>query len=94
MPTYDYQCKNCGHTFEEFQSISADRLVVCPKCGQPSLKRILAGGSGMIFKGSGFYLTDYKKGGGESKPAEKKSTESKSEPKEPKKETKKGSDPA
>ncbi len=73
MPTYDYQCKECGHTFEEFQSMSADPLTECPSCGKPGLKRLLAGGAGMIFKGSGFYLTDYKK----SKPA---STESESKP--------------
>lgn len=65
MPTYDYNCKSCGYIFEEFQSITADPLVVCPRCAQPSLKRILAGGSGMIFKGSGFYLTDYKRSGGD-----------------------------
>ncbi len=61
MPTYDYQCKECGHTFEEFQSMSSDLLVTCPSCGKPALKRLMAGGSGMIFKGSGFYQTDYKK---------------------------------
>lgn len=66
MPTYDYQCKECGHTFEEFQSMSSDLLVTCPSCGKPALKRLMAGGAGMIFKGSGFYLTDYKKSGSSS----------------------------
>lgn len=61
MPTYDYRCTNCGHEFEEFQSISAEPLKVCPKCNQETLKRVLGGGAGMIFKGEGFYLTDYKK---------------------------------
>ncbi len=61
MPTYEYRCKSCGHEFEEFQSMTADPLVVCPKCAEPSLKRVLGSGAGMIFKGSGFYLTDYKK---------------------------------
>ncbi len=61
MPTYEYRCKSCGYEFEEFQQITADPLVVCPKCAEPSLKRIMGGGAGMIFKGSGFYLTDYKK---------------------------------
>jgi putative FmdB family regulatory protein len=90
MPTYDYQCKNCGHTFEEFHSMSADPLVICPKCGQPALKRVLAGGSGMIFKGSGFYRTDYKKSGSDEKAPEKKTTtESKPEPQQ---EPKKGGD--
>jgi len=61
MPTYDYICKECGHTFEEFQSMSSESLTVCPSCGKPALKRLMAGGAGMIFRGSGFYLTDYKK---------------------------------
>ena len=63
MPTYDYQCKVCGYTFEEFQSMSSEHLVICPSCGKPALKRLMAGGAGMIFKGSGFYQTDYKKSG-------------------------------
>ncbi len=67
MPTYDYQCKECGHKFEEFQSISADLLMVCPQCARPSLRRVMTGGLGMIFKGSGFYLTDYKKSQGDGK---------------------------
>ena len=87
MPTYDYKCGACGHLFEEFQSMKADPLKDCPQCGKPALKRLMAGGAGMIFKGSGFYLTDYAKSGsskpkgssdasGEStsKPAEKKDT--------------------
>jgi putative FmdB family regulatory protein len=63
MPTYDYRCKECGHTFEEFQSMTSDALVICPKCGKASLKRLMGGGGGMVFKGSGFYQTDYKKTG-------------------------------
>ena len=80
MPTYEYRCSACGHDFEEFQSISASPLVTCPQCGKPSLKRVLGAGAGMIFKGTGFYLTDYKnKGNGSSKPAktDKPATESK-----------------
>ena len=61
MPTYEYRCESCGHEFEDFQSISADALVVCPKCSKPSLKRLMSSGAGLVFKGSGFYLTDYKK---------------------------------
>ena len=71
MPTYEYQCKNCGHAFEEMQSMAADPLMVCPTCGRPSLKRLLTGGTGMIFKGSGFYQTDYKNSGSGGKKTEK-----------------------
>ncbi|MFH0989029.1 MAG: zinc ribbon domain-containing protein [bacterium] len=60
MPTYEYKCIECGHLFEELHSITADALTDCPACGKPALKRLFAGGTGMIFKGSGFYLTDYK----------------------------------
>ncbi len=66
MPTYDYRCSACGHEFEEFQSITAEPFELCPQCGKNTLKRGLGGGAGMIFKGSGFYLTDYKKSGGPS----------------------------
>ncbi len=61
MPTYQYQCKKCGHTLEELQSMSEPPLVHCPNCNTDSLVRVIGGGSGLIFKGSGFYLTDYKK---------------------------------
>ncbi|MCG3121592.1 MAG: hypothetical protein ALAOOOJD_04747 [bacterium] len=60
MPTYDYDCTSCGHEFELFQSISAAPLEICPQCGGKVQRRI-NGGAGLIFKGSGFYLTDYKK---------------------------------
>ena len=73
MPTYEYHCTSCGHTLEEFQSITAKPLVTCPNCGKPSLKRILGAGAGMIFKGSGFYLTDYKNKGNGSSGSKKKS---------------------
>jgi len=63
MPTYEYRCSACGHQFEDFQSISAEPFEICPECGRSSLKRMFGGGGGMIFKGSGFYLTDYKKTG-------------------------------
>jgi putative FmdB family regulatory protein len=61
MPTYQYQCRNCGHELEEFQSITEEPLVHCPECGTDSLARTIGGGAGLIFKGTGFYLTDYKK---------------------------------
>lgn len=70
MPTYDYQCPDCGHKFEEFQSIRAKPIKVCPECGKRKVKRLIGTGGGLIFKGSGFYLTDYARKGGESKPAE------------------------
>jgi putative FmdB family regulatory protein len=60
MPTYDYRCAECGFEFEEFQSMKDDPLVTCPQCGKPGLKRAFGSGVGLIFKGSGFYLTDYK----------------------------------
>lgn len=61
MPTYHYRCSNCSHEFEEFQRISDDPLISCPACKDKALKRIIGSGAGLIFKGSGFYLTDYKK---------------------------------
>lgn len=63
MPTYDYQCDGCGHAFEQFQSITANPLKKCPKCGKSKLKRLFGTGAGLIFKGSGFYQTDYRSEG-------------------------------
>jgi len=60
MPTYDYQCQDCGHEMEAFHSMKADPLTDCPACGKPALKRKIGRGAGIIFKGSGFYQTDYK----------------------------------
>lgn len=60
MPTYDYVCEACDHAFEEFQSITAKSLRKCPECGKNKLKRLIGTGSGVIFKGSGFYETDYR----------------------------------
>ncbi len=60
MPTYEYKCDKCGHNFEQMQSITAKALRKCPKCGKPSLKRLIGTGAGLIFKGSGFYATDYR----------------------------------
>ena len=60
MPTYEYACEACKHEFEEFQSITAAPLMKCPKCGKPRLKRLIGTGGGVIFKGSGFYQTDYR----------------------------------
>jgi putative FmdB family regulatory protein len=60
MPTYDYVCAACGHAFEQFQEMSAKKLRKCPKCGKSALERQVGAGAGLIFKGSGFYITDYK----------------------------------
>lgn len=62
MPTYDYQCDGCGHTFEAFQPMRDDPLTDCPECGAPELRRLISGGTGVIFKGSGFYVNDSRKG--------------------------------
>lgn len=60
MPTYEYVCDECGHEFELFQSMSASVKRKCPECGKLKLKRLIGIGSGIIFKGSGFYQTDYR----------------------------------
>ena len=60
MPTYEYECKKCSHTFEVFQSISDPPLTTCPECGS-EVRRIIFGGAGVIFKGAGFYVTDKNK---------------------------------
>lgn len=59
MPTYEYECKRCGKVFEKFQSMSESPLRVCPDC-RGSVKRLIGKGAGLIFKGSGFYITDYR----------------------------------
>jgi len=61
MPTYEYECRECSHSFEAFQSMSDEPLRDCPKCGK-EVRRLIFGGSGVIFKGSGFYVTDKNKG--------------------------------
>lgn len=67
MPTYTYVCAACGHRFDHMQSMTAKLLRKCPECGQRKLERMIGAGAGLIFKGSGFYITDYRSGGG--KPA-------------------------
>src|SRR3954469_19573284 len=89
MPTYDYKCTACGHTFDELQSFSAPPLTRCPACKKKKLERLFGGGGAIIFKGSGFYETDYRRAGtdgdkngkadGEAKPEGK--TETKTETK-------------
>lgn len=60
MPTYDYECDACGHEFELFQSITENPKRKCPACGRPKLRRLIGTGAGIIFRGSGFYATDYR----------------------------------
>ncbi|MDR1446589.1 MAG: zinc ribbon domain-containing protein [Treponema sp.] len=64
MPTYGYECKSCGHSFDVFQNMSDEPLKICPQCGK-DVRRLINGGTGIIFKGSGFYVTDK----GKAKPA-------------------------
>ena len=61
MPTYQYECAACGHSFDILQSMLDKKLRKCPECGKSTLHRLIGAGSGIIFKGSGFYETDYKK---------------------------------
>lgn len=62
MPTYEYECKACGHRFEKSQSITAEPVRICPECHKKKVNRLISSGSGIIFKGKGFYATDYRKG--------------------------------
>ena len=77
MPTYDYECQACDHHFEKFQSITARSIRKCPECGKLKVRRLIGTGAGIIFKGSGFYQTDYrsesyKKAAEKDKPADTK----------------------
>lgn len=76
MPTYEYECSNCGHHFEKFQMMNDERLKSCPRCQEP-LRRLIGAGSGIIFKGAGFYATDYRKT--KPSPVSKKASESSSQ---------------
>ena len=60
MPTYEYRCSQCDHEFEEFQLITAQPISKCPQCGQSKVRRLIGSGSALLFKGSGFYQTDYR----------------------------------
>ena len=94
MPTYEYRCGNCGHKFEQFQSMKAKPLRKCPACGKNKLNRLIGTGAGVIFKGSGFYETDYRsesykkgekseKSSAEKKPDTKKTDTKESKPDKP-----------
>jgi len=61
MPTYEYECRACHHVFEQFQAMSEEPVKICPACGKHELRRLIGGGTGIIFKGSGFYINDSKK---------------------------------
>lgn len=82
MPTYEYVCAKCGHELEVFQSMKDAPLTKCPACKKAGFKRKVGGGAGLIFKGTGFYITDYKKKSGEKKEtaAPAKTSESKPAP--------------
>ena len=83
MPTYEYACDACAHEFEEFQSITAPPLKKCPECGRPRLRRLIGTGAGVLFKGSGFYQTDYRSESyKKAAEAETKSADTKSDSKE------------
>jgi putative FmdB family regulatory protein len=69
MPTYDYQCDTCGHDLEVFQSMKDAPLTMCPECNNATLRRVITGGTGIIFKGSGFYVNDSKRSSAGSKSA-------------------------
>ena len=102
MPTYEYECDACGHKFEKFQPITAAPIKKCPVCGKKKVRRLIGTGAGLIFKGSGFYITDYRdasykdkakseSGGGETKSETKSESSSDGEKKT---ETKAESKPA
>ncbi len=71
MPTYDYRCTACGHTFDELQKFSDDPLTKCPACKKNKLERLFGGGGAIIFKGGGFYETDYRRAGEKAEGADK-----------------------
>ena len=84
MPTYDYKCDACGNQFERFQPITAAPIRKCPSCGKSKVRRLIGPGAGLIFKGSGFYITDYRSEGykdaakkGEAKPDSSNTSDSK-----------------
>jgi putative FmdB family regulatory protein len=95
MPTYEYRCSGCGHHFEKFQSITATPISRCPQCGKKKVQRLIGTGAGLIFKGSGFYITDYRDssykdkakaetgGGGDSKASTESKPDTKSDAKTP-----------
>lgn len=63
MPTYEYECATCGHRFEKYQSMTEKAIKKCPRCGKAKAERLISGGAGVLFKGNGFYQTDYRSKG-------------------------------
>src|SRR4051812_47169443 len=94
MPTYDYECDACGHKAEGFQAMSADPLKKCPECKKPKYRRLFGAGAALVFKGSGFYSTDYRSEGYKKAAAADKPAESSSSTSETKSETKSEAKPA
>lgn len=77
MPTYEYECRSCHRRFERLQSFAAKPVSVCPKCGKRSVKKLISSGAGLLFKGSGFYTTDYRSSGYKKRASEESKTCSK-----------------
>ena len=77
MPTYTYQCENCGVRFDQFQKFSDDALVICPECGEPALRKVYQP-VGIVFKGKGFYATDNRSPSGQTYTSDKEDTSKKS----------------
>ncbi len=88
MPTYDYECKSCGHRYELFQSITAEPVKKCPSCQRSTARRLIGTGASIIFKGSGFYQTDYRS------ESYKKAAKAEAEAASPKKDSKSDSKPS
>ena len=80
MPTYEYQCSACRHRFEKFQSIKAAPIKQCPACGKSKAQRLIGTGAGLIFRGSGFYITDYRSEGYKEKAKSEAGTPSEAKP--------------
>lgn len=94
MPTYEYECDACGHQFEEFQKMGSKPILVCPQCKKRKVRRLIGSGAGIIFKGSGFYETDYRSADYQKRAKEDSSKSSSSSDDTKKSETKKESKPA
>ena len=95
MPTYEYECDCCGHMFDVFQTITEPKKRKCPECGKPKLRRLFGTGAAVMFKGSGFYQTDYRSDSYKKKAeAEKKASEGSSSSSSDNSASKKASDSA